>query len=261
MRMSKLSVGAAVVVATVSFAGGALAQEGEAGASADVGMTLPGGAPKAKATEGETDHDQMVGRFAVGYLGARSVPIGGLNGTQLALGVEEAPVIGLRYWLDQGLGLDAGLGFRSTSGSSKNGNTSTDKAGVNAVLIHAGVPLALANHKHMSFQLVPEVNIGFAQQTQKDVLATNDELKLNGLLVEVGVRIGAELHFGFMGVPELSLQGSVGAYFQNVSRTAEYTPPSGASTSYEDKNTVITTSVYDNPWNIFTSNVAALYYF
>lgn len=261
MRMSKLSVGAAVVVATVSFAGGALAQEGEAGASADVGMTLPGGAPKAKATEGETDHDQMVGRFAVGYLGARTVPILPNPFDPASLDAHQAPVIGLRYWLDQGLGLDAGLGFLSTSGSRKQGNNSTDKSGVNAVLIHAGVPLALANHKHMSFQLVPEANIGFAQQTVKDAQATNDELKLNGLLVEVGVRIGAELHFGFMGVPELSLQGSVGAYFQNVSRTGEYTPPAGASQSYEDKDTVITTSVYDNPWNIFTSNVAALYYF
>jgi hypothetical protein len=259
MRISKLSVGAAVVLATVSFAASALAQE--AGASGEVGMTLPGGGPKAQATEGETDHDQMVGRFAVGYLGARSVPMAGLAGTTLVAADQQAPVIGMRYWLDQGMGLDVGLGFLSTSGSTKSGNVSSDKAGVNAVLLHAGVPLALANHKHFSWQLVPEVNIGFAQQTQKDFQAANDELKLSGLLVEVGVRVGGELHFGFMGVPELSLQGSVGAVFQTTTRSGEYTPPAGASTSFEDKNTVIGTTVYDNPWNIFTSNVAALYYF
>jgi hypothetical protein len=242
-----------------------MAQDAEA--SGEVGMTLPGAGagPKAQGTQGESDHDQVIGRFAVGYLGARTVPMMGIAGAppNITVGAndQQAPVIGLRYWLDQGMGLDAGIGFLSTGGSTKAGNTSTDKAGVNAVLIHAGVPLALSGSKHFSFQIIPEANIGFAQQTQKDAFAANDELKLSGFLIEVGARAGAELHFGFIGVPQLSLQGSVGVVFQSITRTADYTPPAGASTSFEDKSTIIGTTVYDNPWNIFTSNVAALYYF
>ncbi|MBK7578637.1 MAG: hypothetical protein IPI67_00390 [Myxococcales bacterium] len=264
MRISKLNVGAAVVLATVSFAGSALAQDAEA--SGEVGMTLPGATgPKAGAATGESDHDQMIGHFAIGYLGARAVPImdiaGGAGNPTPVLGTVQAPVIGLRYWLDQGMGLDVGLGFFSSGGSTKNGNTTTDKAGINAVLVHAGVPLALSGSKHFSFQIVPEANVGFAQQTKKDIFAGNDELKNSGFVIDVGARAGAELHFGFIGVPQLSLQGSVGVLFRSETRTAEYTPPAGASTTVEDKSTVISTSVYDNPWNIFTSNVAALYYF
>ncbi len=35
----------------------------------------------------------------------------------------------------------------------------------------------------------------------------------------------------------------------------------GGSTTITQNRTVLTTTVGDNPWNIFTSNVAALYYF
>jgi len=266
MRFSKLSVGAAVVVAGVSLAGSAMAQDAEA--SGEVGMTLPGAVPgqKAQAAEGDSDHDQMIGRFAVGYLGARSVPIAntqitGPNPT-FGIGAVQAPVIGLRYWLDQSMGLDAGIGFYSSGGSTKAGNTSTDKAGVNAALIHAGLPFSLTSAGHFSFQLVPELNVGFAQQTIKDPLGPNTgELANKGFTLDVGARIGAEIHFGFIGVPQLSLQGSVGALFSTQSATTTYTPPAGASQDYEDKTTEIKTSVYDNPWNIFTGNVAALYYF
>jgi len=268
MRISKLSVGAAVVLTAVSFAGSALAQEGEAAAGGEVGMTLPGAGagPKAQGTPGESDHDQMIGHFGVGYLGARSVPIAnttiaGGNPT-FGIGSVQAPVIGLRYWLDQGMGLDAGIGFYSSGGSTKSGNTSQDKAGINAALVHAGVPLALSGSKHFSFQLIPELNVGFAQQTIKDPLGPNSgELKNSGFTLDVGARIGAEVYFGFIGIPNLSLQGSVGALFTTQSATTTYTPPAGASTDFEDKTTEIKTSVYDNPWNIFTGNVAALYYF
>lgn len=266
MRFSKLSVGAAVVMAGVCLAGSAFAQEAEAGG--EVGMTLPGAAPggQARATEGESDHDQMIGRFAVGYLGARSVPIAQtqITGTAVdfSIGAVQAPVIGIRYWLDQSMGLDAGIGFYSSSGSTKSGNTSVDKAGINAVLVHAGVPFSLASEKHFSFQLVPEANVGFAQQTIKDPAGPNSgEIANKGFTLDVGARVGAEIHFGFVGIPQLSLQGSVGALFTTQSATTTITPPAGPTVDYEDKTTEIKTTVYDNPWNIFTGNVAALYYF
>lgn len=265
MRYSKLSVGAAVVFAGVSLAGSAFAQ---AEASGEVGMTLPGAVPgqQAGAAQGDSDHDAMIGRFAVGYLGARSVPIAATDiaggNPVFAIGSVQAPVIGLRYWLDQSMGLDAGIGFFSSGGSTKSGNTSQDKAGINAALIHAGLPFALAGSKHFSWQLVPELNVGFAQQTIKDPLGPNSgELANKGFALDVGARIGGEVHFGFMGIPELSLQGSVGVLFTTQSATTTYTPPAGASTDFEDKTTQVSTTVYDNPWNIFTSNVAALYYF
>ena len=263
MRMSKLSVGAAVVVATVSFAGGALAQEGEAAASADVGMTLPGGAPKTKAAEGETDHDQMVGRMAVGYLGRFNVPIAqGNDGNAPAVGFVPAPAVGIRYWLDQSMGLDVGLGLLSTGGSDSynNGNqtTSNDEAGVNAALVHAGLPLALASSKHFTFLVVPEVNVGFAQQTQE---AGGTKMERSGLGLDVGARAGAEIHFGFMGVPELSLQGGIGVLFTMASVKYTYTQPNTPEHTGERKHNELNTTVNGHPWDIFQSNIAALYYF
>lgn len=167
MRISKLSVGAAVVVAAVSFAGSALAQDAEA--SGEVGMTLPGagGGPKAQGTAGESDHEAMIGHFAVGYMGRFQIPLagGGPPGPP-PIQYVSAPAVGMRYWLDQGMGIDIGLGLLSTGGSDSynNGNqtVTNDEAGINAGLLHAGLPLALASSKHFTFLLVPEANVGFA---------------------------------------------------------------------------------------------------
>ena len=55
----------------------------------------------------------------------------------------------------------------------------------------------------------------------------------------------------------MSLQGSIGVRIDYDSTTSDQ------SGGYALTRTSFAfgTSVYDNPWNIFTSNVAALYYF
>src|SRR3954471_22715769 len=45
--------------------------------SAQVGMALPGAAPQAAAVAGSSDHDSVVGRLAVGYLGRNGVQVAG----------------------------------------------------------------------------------------------------------------------------------------------------------------------------------------
>jgi hypothetical protein len=119
-------------------------------------------------------------------------------------------------------------------------------------MLHGGVPLSLASAGHFSFQIVPEMNVGLASQSPDDT-----DTSLSGFHFDVGARAGAEIHFGFIGVPQLSLQGSVGVRM-NVDST-KYSPEMGddVSTSHFSWST----TVGDNPWNIFTSNVAALYYF
>jgi hypothetical protein len=89
----------------------------------------------------------MIGRLAIGYLGRDAVPLAagnvGLGGPGTTY--VNAPIIGIRYWIDQMLGLDVGLGFFTEGGSSeyKPGggapSTSQDVAGRTAVAIHAGV--------------------------------------------------------------------------------------------------------------------------
>lgn len=221
--------------------------------SAQAGMALPGAAPQAAAVAGTSDHDAVVGRLAVGYLGRSTVNIAALNGAD---GAQIAtPVIGVRYWLSDMLGIDAGLGFGLASSSTENAaGMEADGASYHAFILHGGVPLSLASAGHFSFQIVPELNLGFAGGS----IGEGDmETKVSGFHLDVGARAGAEIHFGFMDVPQLSLQGGVGLKVQMTSQSAEF----GGDDAGSGSQTQIGTTLNGNPWDIFTGNIAALYYF
>jgi hypothetical protein len=225
-------------------------------------MALPGAAPapQAQVTQGDSDHDAMIGHLALGYLGRRNMLIGNdPTGADPAASMAiDAPVIGMRYWVDQLLGLDLGLGFSTTSGSVDLNNNSTDKAHFLAVIVHGGVPLSLLSSKHYSFQIVPELNVGIASGGANP--ANGDNVSFSGFHLDLGARAGAEIHFGFMGIPQLSLQGSIGLGVA-IDNTKSTDNLNGIENSASNSDTTIKTSVFDNPWNIFTTNVAALYYF
>lgn len=226
-----------------------------------VGMALPGAAPapQAQATQGDSDHDAMIGHLAVGFLGRRNMRIGNDQaGATPAFATIDAPVIGIRYWIDQLLGLDLGLGFVSSSGSTTVLNTSTDKPHALAAILHGGVPLSLVSAKHYSFQIVPEINVGLA--TGGETPGPGVDVTYSGFHLDLGARAGGEIHFGFMGIPQLALQGSVGIAVA-IDSTTSTNNTAGIETSASNSDLTIGTSVHDNPWNIFTSNVAALYYF
>jgi len=76
---------------------------------------------------GGSDHSAMVGNFGIGFLGVTSVPIAIAPGPGAMLDPGQfdttygasvsAPTIGVRYWLSDPLGVEAGLGVGITSGS------------------------------------------------------------------------------------------------------------------------------------------------
>lgn len=248
--------------------------QAEAGGQAQVGMALPGAAPAAAAAPGNTDHDAVIGRLAVGYLGRRSMVIGttsappasGDPGDARGTIPMDAPIVGIRYWIDQMLGLDLGVGLSISGGSAEVSPgvpgvpTSVDLQGYTVFMAHAGVPLALASGRHYSFQIIPEANLGIASSS---IELAGVETRFNGLHLDIGARAGAEIQFGFIDIPELSLQAGVGLLFamDNTSGTTDATAASPAETSFDVSTNRFGTTVGDNPWNIFTSNIAALYYF
>jgi hypothetical protein len=206
-------------------------------------------------TVGPTDHSRFVGDFAIGFLGVQSIAIAtdGVGGVAQV----NAPVIGGRYWLDEGMGIDAGLGFAFASASSTaeagDVSTDTDNPQPLAFILHGGVPFALADSQYFVFELIPELNIGFAGNTIND-----GDLKLRGFRLDIGARAGAEVHFGFIDIPQLSLQAGIGVNlaYQSTSATNE-----DADTSFSQSSTVFGTTVGNDPWDIFTSSISALYYF
>ena len=230
-------------------------------ANNQAGMALPA---NANAATNNSDHDEMVGHIAVGYLGRSTIPVGGYDpATQNIRLAAPVPVIGVRYWLNPQLGLDLGAGLwigkRSTDTTPAGGATVTANGPKpTAFVVHAGVPLSLASAKHFSFQIIPEMNFGYAKVSQ-DASPTS----MSGTHFDIGARAGAEIHFGFMGIPQLSLIGSVGLLFQYDKMNYE-TPAAAPATGSNVVSTgewTLGTTVNDNPWNIFVTNVGALYYF
>jgi hypothetical protein len=175
-----------------------------------------------------------------------------------------APTIGVRYWLNRMIGFDAGLGFGMTGGSSETvvgGTTTTvDSPSALGFAIHGGVPLAFAHGKHYSFLVVPEMNLGLTSGTIKGTGGAPD-IDLSGFRFDLGGRVGSEIHFGFIGVPELSLQASVGLFFDREAFKAKTTNAAGGTISSSFGRSTFGTTVQADPWALFTHSISAFYYF
>lgn len=254
MRLASLLTVSAISIVTVSLAGSAFAADDEEVSEKHAKPVAA--APAATTTTTTTttndttsDHDKMSGHVGVGYLGQSTVPLG-VGSTM------NAQIIGIRYWTSPTLAIVAGLGFGSTSSSSKAGGTTTDGPSATAFALKGGVAIPLATGRHYAFVLEPQLVIGYATQTIKPAGGTGGNTENSGTSIGVGATAGAEIHFGFMGIPELSLIGSVGLAFQTASGKTK-TDAGEVSASA----TSISTFTLANPWNIFAGNVAAIYYF
>jgi hypothetical protein len=225
------------------------------------GSMLPpdGSMPPEAASPSESDHAAVVGHFGVGFFGVQTVPVMGCDtGAVLCAAVGDAtvsaPTIGARYWLSEGLGIEAALGLNVTS--SEAGALQTSAFGF---ALHGGVPLALAHSGHFVFQVVPQINFGIASGSYEVPGTTSD---VSGLLIEAGAKAGAEIHFGFIDIPQLSLQGTVGLMVRHESRSADTTAGTPAVTAtVEQSQTLFGTTVDDEPWDIFIGSITAVYYF
>ena len=117
--------------------------------------------------------------------------------------------------------------------------------------------------KHYTLLLIPEMNIGFSGRSIKAPAnspagAVNTDQ--NGTRFEIGARAGGEIQFGFIGIPELSLQATIGLGFQN-NQAWQNGVGNVANNSTSAHSYAFTTTVDAAPWAIFTNNISALYYF
>lgn len=214
----------------------------------------------------QSDHARMVGRPALSWFGVSEIAVGD-GGTVLA------PALGVRYWVSEELGIDAGLGVSvaSTSGSRTSQEMETNIEGPTTfgLLFHLGVPLALFHDKHYAFLIIPEANFGLAEidlDSDEDSEFPSSSTQ-SGIRFDIGARAGAEIHFGFIGIPQLSLEASIGVFLQYVETSnkdsATFPGPSPTTQVSEVTNSSVrfSTTVTNDPWDIFRTSVAARYYF
>jgi len=251
----------AVPAAAADATAGQTTQQNQAG------MALPAATNANPPPAGNSEHDDMVGHLAVGYLGRASIPYG--VDTNLTSSTAPVPVVGVRYWIDPLIGLDVGaglwIGSRSNDFTSSATGVKTSVGGPKpfAFVLHAGVPLALASSKHFAFEIIPEVNFGYAKVSQDSGLANDGVTKATGTHFDLGARVGAEVQFGFIGIPQLSLIGSVGLRFQYDSLSQEYNGGAGngnGNSKISSGAWDLSTTLNERPWEVFTGALGVLYY-
>jgi hypothetical protein len=204
------------------------------------------------AKEDSPDLDVVNHSVGIGYAGLSQVPVGGTAGNLTA------PAVGARIWVSPTKAVDVALGFGWVDGSTKTGTVETNLNAVYGFLIQAGVPVALATHKHVSFQVIPYGAFAYGATSVSGGGFGVPTTNLSGSRFELGVRSGLEIFWGFIGLPQLSMSATVGAAFERrkLDSDAGVGGVSQSSTTYG-----IATTVQNNPWDIFTGNVAARYYF
>ena len=92
----------------------------------------------------------------------------------------------------------------------------------------------------------------FSQSTTGDPL----DLRLTGFVFGAGGRVGAELSFGFLGVPQLSLQSAWGVRFESRRRKGKI---GDAEMTLTDN--AVGTSFQGEPWQWLTGSLAVYYSF
>lgn len=215
--------------------------------------------PPAVDAANQTDHERVIRAYGVGVLG--SVRLDNLGANSVT-----APMLGLRYWMNEGMGLEFGVGVAHHSGTFSNdiaGQSNVDDPTIWGLAGHAGVPLALFHDKHFTFLVMPEANFGFSTWREADDKNTVGDSGESGRawLAEVGARAGAEIHFGFIGLPMLSLTGSVGAHVTYRDSLYKSVDAAGNETKQGQYTLDVTTANHNDPWALFTNSISALYYF
>jgi hypothetical protein len=181
--------------------------------------------------------------------------------------------VGARYWVSNGLAIEGGLsigfssGSRSTTTPADRGTNTvtTDVPNFFGIGFQFGVPIMLAEAKHLSINLTPLV--GFHYATSAITTGTDDnaaDQSGRSLQLTMGANAAAELQFGFIGIPQLALQAQLGLQLRYTSSTLESVPRrSQLSTSSTRSDFGLGTTVGPNYGlgDILSGAISVIYYF
>lgn len=218
------------------------------------------GAPPPPPRE-ETDGEKAVGKWGLAFFGVQSLDFGTFNGPPNTVDVY---TIGVRRWMQPSpgstkiWGFDAGLGLVTGNKTHEDQLAAapvTYKASALGLSLHFGLPVALARGRHITFLVLPEGNVLYATggNDYTAPLPGPGRTRWKGYGFDIGARAGFELFFGFLGMPQFALEGTVGLALHYASATAKLNNLKASDSRW--------TFGTDKPLGFVTGNVAAIYYY
>jgi hypothetical protein len=162
--------------------------------------------PTSDETPAPSDHDAVVGHVGIAArrLDPGPLPLALRPGQGCAAGMTAActvtlGAVGARYWVNRNLALNGYL-VLGTGGGSVGSQSLDTYLGVGPIL---GMTLLLANWKHLAIGASPELAVVWFRPAGGDTDSTT--------LFQLRAAVEGELHFGFVGVPALSIGLEAGA--------------------------------------------------
>lgn len=211
-----------------------------------------------------SDHQAVVGRFGVGFEGGALVPEGITTG---GFWYASVSAVTARWWWSERLGFELALGFgynrgsgseRATVGPLYYASRVSEPAAIRFT-VRVGAPYALYVGQHVTLLALPQVLFGYArarfwgQRNGADAVVLVDGW---GYRLEAALQAGAELHFGFLGMPELALQGMFGVSLRHNWATQRFDPE-----EWTLERTTVEVGETNSPLDFFRTAVSARYYF
>lgn len=178
-------------------------------AAAPSALIVPGPIPIADAEPAPSDHDAVVGHWGIearrlspGPYPLTLRPSRGCPSTATAPCTVDLGLIGVRHWTNRDLAFNVGVAL--ALGGGKEGVRTLDSyVGGGPQL---GVTLLLGTWRHLAVGASPQLGVFFFKPGGESTTTT--------VVVDLRAALEGELHFGFVGVPALSVGVATGLGFR-----------------------------------------------
>lgn len=208
--------------------------------------------------------DRLGSAFGIGFLGTSNVfkAQADVNGVPLPIQRTTVPVLGVRWWTPmRRLGVELGVGAMVSGSYSDTpmmpGGAVGDGPATTEMLVHLSLPVMLASTRHTILFVAPEFRFGYSR-FQPD--ATNSGV-VTASTIDASLKAGVEIFFSFLGLDNLSIEAGVRAGLTYEARYVVTSLPLEPVITAVTSQTRFATSLVANPWDLFTSTLAARYYF
>ncbi|HVR61298.1 MAG TPA: hypothetical protein VMU50_05330, partial [Polyangia bacterium] len=179
-----------------------------AAAAAAIVTPPPAPVPTADAEVAASDHDLVVGHWGIearrlspGPYSLTLRPSRGCPSTAPTPCTVEMGLLGVRYWWNRNAALDVGAAL--AVGGGREGTRTLDTYAGGGLQL--GLSLLLGNWRHLAVAASPELGVFLFKPGGDSTSST--------VIVQFAATLEGELHFGFLGVPALSVGMATGVAF------------------------------------------------